>query len=45
MLESYLKNQNPAIKNTEKINNEAKTKFYDVATKISQNKGEYSPTK
>lgn len=45
MLESYIKNQNPAVKKTETLKNEAKTKFYDVTIKLSQNQGEYSSTK
>lgn len=43
MLESYIQNQKPAIKEPEKLNDEAKTKFYDVAIKLSQNQGEFSP--
>jgi hypothetical protein len=45
MLESYIQNNKPAIKEPEKLKDEAKTKFYNVAMKLSQNKGEYSPTK
>jgi hypothetical protein len=43
MLESYIQNQKPTIKEPEKLNDEAKTIFYDVAMKLSQNQGEFSP--
>jgi hypothetical protein len=44
MLESYIQNQNPEVKKTEKLNYEVKTKFYDIAMKLSQNQGEFSPS-